>query len=212
MKNNATVNYIPKGIDADAAPETITVRAYFQPIGAAGTRQLIGSAMTTLKFKKRFSLAISPGTAELPTDGQMGLTAWIVETLPAGADVRHEWKLRSGTGALNVSVADGDTSRSAVDYLAAADETTAVVEVVAVITPGAALAVIRTDPVTATITVKKDLKTITVEGSWRLEPGLAPLATPTCFVSNTSGIESCLLGYLDSWVVYVVPKVAKAVS
>lgn len=211
-KNNATANYIPKGVEADAAPETIEVRAYFEPIGSSGAKQLIGSATTTLKFKKRFNLKMSPSTAELPTEGQLGITAWVIETLPAEASVRYEWKLRSGGGALNVTNADSDTARSAVDYLAPADETTAVVEVVAVIVPGAALATIRTDPVAATIAVKKGLKTVTVEGTWRLEPGSKPLAEPSCFVSNASGIRSCLLGYLDSWVVYIVPKVANAKS
>lgn len=168
-KNYATTDYLPNGKAADAAPETIKVTAYFEPIGAGGARELIGTATSTLKFKKAFSLKITPVTTELPTDARLGVNAALVETLPTTASVRYEWRLRSGGGDLNISSADTDKAHSYVDYIAPATETTAVVEVVAVVTVDQALPPTRTDPVTTTIQVKKGLKTLTLRGGWTYE-------------------------------------------
>ena len=84
----------------------------------------------------------------------------------------------------------------------------AVVEVVAVITVDPKLPPTRTDPVTSTLTIKKGLKTVTVEGYWVVEPGSIP-KDPICGIDGV-GKQVCSLGNIDTWAVYVLPKIAKA--
>lgn len=194
-KNNATPNYLPNGKEADGAPETISVAAYFQPIGGGGMRQLIGSASTTVKFKKAFSLRITPPNTDLPTDEILSMLASMVEPLPKTASVRYEWKLRSGAGALNIAGGDIDTAHSKVEYIAPADETVAVVEVVAVITVDPKLPPTRTDPVTSTLNVKKGLRQIVMEVSGGVFGCTDPKA---CGVSE--------------YTAFIVPRLAKATS
>ena len=97
-KNYATPDYLPNGKEADGAPETISVAAYFQPIGAGGVRQRIGSTSTAVKFKKAFSLRITPPNTDLPTDEILSILVSVVEPLAKTASVRYEWTLRSGRG------------------------------------------------------------------------------------------------------------------
>ena len=194
-KNFATPDYLPNGKEADGAPETISVTAYFQPIGAGGVRQLIGSATTTVKFKKAFSLRITPQNTELPTDEILSIVVSVVEPLPKTASVRYEWKLRSGAGELNISGADIDTAHSKVEYIAPADETVAVVEVVAVITVDPKLPPTRTDPVTSTLNVKKGLRQIVMEVSGGVFGCTDPKA---CGVSE--------------YTAFIVPRLTKATS
>ena len=89
-KNFASPNYLPNGEPADGAAETISVKAYFEPIGAKGTRQLIGGASTAVKFRKAFSLSITPPAMDLPADETLSLVCSVVETLPKTASVRYE--------------------------------------------------------------------------------------------------------------------------
>ena len=194
-KNFPTPNYLPNGKTPDATPETITVRAYFEPIGSSGTRQLIGTATNTLKFKKAFSLRITPPAMDLPVDEVLSVLASVVEPLPKTASVRYEWKLRSGAGDLNISVADIDTAHSKVEYLAPSSETVAVVEVVAVVTVDPALPPTRTDPVTSTLRVKKGLRQIVMEVSGGVFGCTDPKA---CGVSE--------------YTAFIVPRLAKATS
>lgn len=169
--------------------------AYFQPIGAGGVRQLIGRATTTVKFKKAFSLRITPAATELPTDEVLSLLVTVVEPVPKIAGVRYEWKLRSGAGELNVGGADTDTAHSKVEYIAPADETVAVVEVVAVIAVDPKLPPTRTDPVTSTLNVKKGLRQIVMEVSGGVFGCTDPKA---CGVS--------------AYTAFIVPRLAKATS
>ena len=169
--------------------------AYFQPIGAGGVRQLIGRATTTVKFKKAFSLRITPPNTELPTEEILSILVSVVEPLPKIASVRYEWKLRSGAGELNISGADTDTAHSKVEYIAPADETVAVVEVVAVITVDPKLPPTRTDPVTSTLNVKKGLRQIVMEVSGGVFGCTDPKA---CGVS--------------AYTAFIVPRLAKATS
>lgn len=195
---NATANYLPSGKDADAAdPETITVQAYFEPIGSGGTRTLIGTAATTLKFKKPFTLSITPASTDLPVDEHLSLVASIVETLPPAASVRYEWRLRSGGGDLNVSGNDAraGTQHSQVDYTAPSSETTAVVEVVGIVTRDPALPPFRTDPVTSTVSVKKGLKQIVME----VNGGVF-----SCYDPQACGVSE--------YTAFIVPRLASATS
>ena len=194
-KNFATPNYLPNGKPADGAAETISVKAYFEPIGARGTRQLIGSASTTVKFKKAFSLSITPPAMDLPVDEILSLICSVVETLPKTASVRYEWAQKSGGGALNIGGADIDTQHSKVEYLAPSAETVAVIEVVAVITTDPALPPTRTDPVIATLSVKKGLRKIVME----VNGGVFGCTDPkACGVSE--------------YTAFIVPRLAKATS
>ena len=194
-KNFASPNYLPNGKPADGAAETISVKAYFEPIGAKGTRQLIGGASATVKFKKAFRLSITPPAMDLPVDETLSLVCSVVETLPKTASVRYEWAQKSGGGALNIVGTDIDTQHSKVEYLAPSAETVAVIEVVAVITTDPALPPTRTDAVTATLSVKKGLRTIVME----VNGGVFGCTDPkACGVSE--------------YTAFIVPRLAKATS
>ena len=183
--------------------------AYFEPIGSNKPAELIGTVSSTVKFKKAFSLKITPASTDLSTSSSIGVTATFNEELPANASTRFEWSLASGGGSVAVTGTDSDTRHAYVEYRSPADETTASVECVAVITLGARE--IRTDPVSANIRVKKGLKTIEVEGNWVYESGVKLRDAPECFYDG-QGKQACALGYLDDWVVYQIPKVANALS
>jgi hypothetical protein len=206
---NATTDYLTRTRDDSAGPEKITVKAYFEPIGAGRPAELIGTASTTVQFKKAFSLKITPVSTDLNTSSSIGVTATLNEELPENAGTRFEWSLASGGGTIAVTGTDSDTRHAYVEYRSPADETTASVECVAIISLGARE--IRTDPVRATIRVRKGLTTIEVEGNWVYESGKTLLATPSCFF-DAQGKQACSLGYLDDWVVYQIPKVADALS
>ncbi|MEQ1685601.1 MAG: hypothetical protein ABL916_18300 [Burkholderiaceae bacterium] len=206
---NATTDYLTRTRDDSAGPETITVTAYFEPIGSGRPAELIGSASTTVQFKKAFSLKITPVSTDLSVDSSIGVTATLNEELPANADARFEWSLAAGGGTVALTGTDSDTRHAYVEYRSPADETTATVECVAVITLGTRE--VRTDPVSATIRVKKGLRTIEVEGNWVYESGVKLRETPECFFDG-QGKQACALGYLDDWVVYQIPKVANALS
>ena len=202
-KNFATPNYLPNGKPADGAPETISVKAYFEPIGAKGTRQLIGSASTTVTFKKAFSLSITPPAMDLPVDETLSLVCSVLETLPKTASVRYEWVQKSGAGALNISGADIDTKHSKVEYLAPSAETVAVIEVVAVVTTDPALPPTRTDPVTATLRVKKGLRQIVMQVNGGVfgcnDPKACGVGEYTAFIvprlAKATGYQAVLSGY-----------------
>lgn len=215
-KDTPSADYFTNGTEPNPAnPETITVTAYFG--GVNQSRQKIGSVTTTVKFKKEFNLGINPASMEVPADNSIGVTAFIKETLPNGAEVAWEWS-HSGVGSIETLPVDGNPQDSAVNFHTESTEGAATITARATITvPGATPStpphIVEADPVTTTLQVKKGLKTITVEGYWQLEQGAIPLAGgPSCYISNASGKESCLLGYLDTWVVYIVPKVADAQS
>ena len=214
-KNFATPNYLPNGKPADGAAETISVKAYFEPIGARGTRQLIGSASTTVKFKNAFNLGINPlAPTDVPTDSSMGVTAFVKETLPEGSTAAWEWS-HTGVGSIEVVPPHSNPNDSSVTFKTTSAEGTATVTARATFTIPAtattASRIVIVDPVSTTLTVKKGLKTLTVEGYFQLEQGSKPLAVPKCGL-DAQGKEVCLLGYLDTWVTYIVPKVANAES
>ena len=203
-------DYIPTGVADDPAnPDVVTVTAFYRN---ATTNQRIemGSARTTVEFRKEFSLRVTPLSAQLQGGGSMSVSARLVEVLPAGASVRYEWTLKSGGGSLATPPADPGLATSRVDYQAPSGDTTAVVQVSATVTLAGGRTT-KTNPASTTITVKKDLKTLTVEGNWVYEPSTKPLAAPSCFIDG-AGKEACHLGYLDDWVVYQLPKVAGALS
>ncbi|GEM_PF-4982057 len=188
-----THEYIANGEDKSAAnDETISVTAFYGGVNTRG-RTRIGSFTGPVKFKKPFSLRITPTAMDLPVDERLSLVASLVEPLPQTASIRYEWKLRSGGGDLNITLSDGDTAHSQVDYLAPASETVAIVEVVAVITTDPAVLPFRTDPVTSTIAVKKGLRKIVMEvtgGSF------------SCYDPKACGVSQ--------YGAFIVPRLAKA--
>ena len=153
---NPTTDYLARTMDDNAGPEKITVTAYFEPIGSSQPAELIGTASATLQFKKAFSLKITPVTTDLNVNSSIGVTATLNEELPDNADARFEFSMASGGGTIGLTGTDSDTRHAYVEYRSPADETTAAVECVAVIRTGGRE--IRTDPVRATIQVKKGLE------------------------------------------------------
>ena len=167
---NATADFVPNGMTPDGgAPDTVKVTVYFEPIGAKKPRELIGTVSTTIKYKKPFSLRISPpGPIDVPTDSSMGVSAFFKETLPAGATVAWEWS-HAGVGSLAAVAPDANPSDSTVNLLTDASEGSATVTVQATVDVPASGTTpshfVITDPVSAILTVKKGVKTLTFEAS-----------------------------------------------
>ncbi|MEO8057753.1 MAG: hypothetical protein ABI671_05465 [Burkholderiales bacterium] len=193
---NATTDYLARTTVKDAGAETITVTAYFEPIGSGKPAELIGTVTTAVKFKKAFSLSLSPpGPTDVPTDSGMSLTAFLKETLPAGSTVDWEWT-HAGAGSLAAAPTDANPADNSVSFKSTSAEGAASVTVRATVnvpavgaTPAHALV---TDSVSATLNVKKGLKTITMEVS--------------------AGVFGCTACGVSEYTAYIVPRLAKATS
>ena len=213
---NATADFLPNGMTPQGGvADTVKVTAYFEPIGSSKPRELLGTASTTILYKKAFNLGINPvSPTDVPADSSMGVTAFVKETLPEGSTAAWEWS-HSGVGSIEAVPADSNPGDSSVTFKTTSSEGSATITARATITTPAtatkAARIVLTDPISTTLNVKKGLKTITVEGYFQLEPSSKPLAVPQCFFDGV-GKEACHLGYLDTWVTYIVPKVANAKS
>ena len=216
LLTNAAHDYIPAGVDDDPdLPDTIEVTAFYRN-STTNQRIEMGSDSVQVKFKKAFSLKITPtGPLDVPADSSLGVAAAFNEALPTGSTVDWVWS-HAGAGAIEAPASDANPADSSVIFRSASDEGAATVRVRATVNlPAAGSAPARrvvVGPVSTTLNVKRGLRTITVDGFWQLEQGATPLNPPTCFVSNANGAELCSLGHLNSWVVYIVPKVAGALS
>ena len=167
-----------------------------------------------VEVKAPFAIAVNPASADVPTDSSMGVTAFDQDTLPEGSTAVWEWS-QTGVGSIETVPADSNPNDSSVTFKTTSAEGTATVTARATFTiPATATKPSRifiTDPVSTTLNVKKGLKTITVEGYFQLEQGSKPSVPPICGL-DAQGKEVCLLGHLDTWGTYIVPKVANAES
>ncbi len=215
LLTNPAQDYISNGTKDDpATPDTIDVTAFYRS-PTTNQRVEIGSASVKVKFKKAFNLGINPlAPTDVPTDSSMGVTAFVKETLPEGSTAAWEWS-HTGVGSIESVPADSNPNDSSVAFKTTAEEGTATVTARATFTIPAtattASRIVIVDPISTTLNVKKGLKTITVEGYFQLEQGSKPSVPPICGL-DAQGKEVCLLGYLDTWVTYIVPKVANAES
>ena len=195
---NATVNYLPSGAKPDPAnPDTVTVKAYFEPIGSSGTRTLIGTATAPLKFKQEFTVSMSPSSkADLPADTAFPLKAFLNEKVPAGSSIAWEWT-HSGAGLLDAPPVDGFVVDSTATLNTGSTEGTANISVRATVKVpainGAPARTVVTDPIAGTFGVKKGLRTLTFEAG-----GGVFACGPTC------GVED--------YTAFIVPKIPKALS
>ena len=169
----------------------------------------VGTATANVSIKQKFTVELPSVPPEVPSDNIIGIGARIVEPLPTGATVTWTWS-HSGVGSIVNVPGDANRPVSSVNFNAGASEGLAIFTVsVTVSVPGQGT--VRVLPVTRGTQVKKGLKTITVEGFYQLEQGAIPLDPPQCGFDG-QGKQVCLLGYLDTWVYYIVPKVANAQS
>lgn len=97
---NATCDYVARQLaDAEAAPESITVRAWFEPGDNTRPAVLVGEATCAVAFRQPFTLSLSPGAGHLPAHADVPLQAFFNEPLPPGATVEWIWT-HGGAGAL----------------------------------------------------------------------------------------------------------------
>ena len=191
-------NYIGNGTKDDpAAPDTIEATAFYRS-PTTNKRVEIGSASVKVKFKKAFSLAISPpGLTVFPTDTDMVVTALFNEKLPTGSTVAWEWS-HTGAGSLAAVAPDANPADSKVTFRSGSSEGAATVTARAVIDIPAAggkpSSTVIVDPVSTTFTVKKGLTTVTFEAGGGVFGCNDPKA---CGVSE--------------YTAFVVPRFAKAV-
>ncbi len=195
---NATCDYMARTIaDASAAPETITVKAWFEPIGSSQPAVLVGQATCTLEFKQEFTLKISPQTgARLATDLTLPVYGFVNETLPANASIAWTWT-HAGVGTLTTPPTDGNTREHAVTLATGGTAGFVTLGLSAKITiPGTSTTAGRTvitAPVSVSYQVDKGVRTVTFECGGGSFP-----CGPTCGVTDYSA--------------FIVPKIPGALS
>jgi len=194
---NASCDYVARVLpDADAAAETITVQAWFEPVGSSQPAVLVGQASCTLQFKQEFSLSLSPLSGSLPADIDMPLQAFFDQKLPAGATVDWTWT-HGGAGRLVGPLANADPSASEVTLQTGSDDGTATVTVKAKVNipsiNGALPRSASTATVNASYPIKKGLKTVTFECG-----GGVFACGPTCGVTD--------------YTAFIVPKIPGAIG
>jgi hypothetical protein len=165
---NATCNYMARTLaDGSQPPETITVKAWFEPIGSSKPPILVGQATSTLEFKQEFTLVMSPKTgARLPTDTTMPVYGFFNENLPAGTSVEWTWT-HAGVGTLTTPPTDGQTKSHAVSLATGSTAGFTTLSVGAKLTiPGTGGAAGRTvivTPVVSSYQVDKGVRSVTFE-------------------------------------------------
>jgi hypothetical protein len=188
--SSATQDYFPTGVQDDpSTPDTIEVTAFYRN-ATTNQRVEMGSASVNVKMKKLYTLKIA-GDGQVPADGSVGVTAAIKEVLPASATVAWTWT-HGGVGSITAIPADDNLQDNAVTFNAGPSEGTGTATATATVTVGSTVVVC--DPVTATLTVKKGLKTVTVKGYFACDAWATGAAQ--CYV------RACM----------VFPKVANAIS
>ncbi len=195
--SRGVLSYVPNGKGSPGDSDTITVRIYKG--GVFASRIPIGEAMSTVTYRRPYSLSISPGaTSDFPTETDMGLSAFINEALPAGTTVAWNWS-HGGVGSIVASPADSNPADSDVTFSSTLQEGAATVTVRATVnvpaTPQAPALSFDTDPVQAGLSVKKGLTTITFEVGG---------GTFACVVPEVCGV--------GVYTGFVVPKFAKALE
>lgn len=210
LLSNPTHDYIADGTaDDPAQPDSVSVTAYYRD-PTSNARVELGSATAQIEFRKKFSLRLNPpGPLDVPTDTDFGLTASFRENVPNGSTVAWEWS-SSGVGALVPGAADANPANSRATFRPGSAEGPATVTVRATITVPAGYGVPQTvvvcNPVSATLNVRKGLRTLTFAGSWTTDTTYEPYVCAQCGPGGSPTNET---GY--SVVAYVVvPKIAGA--
>lgn len=195
---NATCDYMARTLpDASAAAETITVQAWFEPIGSSQPAVLVGQATCTLEFKQEFTLKISPQTgARLATDITMPVYGFVNETLPTGTSIEWTWT-HAGVGTLTTPPTDGDTKQHAVSLATGSTAGFVTLGLSAKLTvPATATTAGRTvitAPISVSYQVDKGVRTVTFECGGGSFP-----CGPTCGVSD--------------YTAFIVPKIPGALG
>lgn len=183
LLTEATHDYIPTGIDDDpAAPDTVTVTAYYRN-PRTNQRVQLGLATVSITFKKPFSLSITPpGPNDLPANITLPLMGFVNEVLPTGTTVEWTWS-HAGNGTLGAAPTNGNARDSSVDFATGNTEGSATVTVSARIHVPAvgttAAYSVTTNPARATFNVKKGLRQFTFQA-----PGGVFPCGPTCGVTD----------------------------
>ena len=191
-------DYVPNGKQDDpAVPDTIEVTAFYRS-PTTNKRVEIGSAKVSVKFKKAYTLAISPADLTVfPADSDMNLTAFFREKLPMGSTVAWEWS-HSGKGSIAALPVDANPANNSVLYSSGSTEGSATVTVKATINIPASgntpPSIVIADPISTTFNVKKNLTTLTFNADGGVYACTDPLA---CGVSE--------------YTAFVVPRFDKAV-
>ncbi len=209
---NATTDYLATTLDDGAGPETITVTAYFEPIGSGKPAELIGTVSSTVNFKKPFNLRINPpGPTDVPNDTDFGLIAAFKENVPYGSTVAWTWS-HSGVGSLAEVAADSNPADSQVTFKSGANEGASTVTVRATLSVPAAYGMpartFECQPVSTTLNVKKGLKTLKLTGGWTIDTTYEPYVCGRCGPGGSPTNET---GFSVAAYV-VIPKVAGAKS
>lgn len=177
------------------------------PGAVTETTETVATLQSSVSFGK-FTVEMPALPAEMPTNSSIAVTARLVELLPAGATVVWTWS-HTGAGSIATSDASPQQTSSSVLFSTGATEGAAQFSVSARVVQ-ANNAVVTTPPATRSTQVKQGLRTITLEGYWVVEPGSKPI-DPSCFTDG-AGKLACQLGYLDTWITYVLPKVSNALQ
>jgi hypothetical protein len=122
-----------------------------------------GKATAEVNVKQKFNIQMMAIPAEVPTDISIGISASIVEPLPAGAKVTWTWS-HGGVGSIAKPTNPGNLFIDSVDFKAGSGEGLATFSASAYVelADGSAIPVL---PVTRATKVKKGLKEITMEVS-----------------------------------------------
>jgi hypothetical protein len=190
-------DYIPSGVEDDPAlPDVVSVEAWYRnPTSAQQTR--IAVATTTIRLKKMFTLSISPsGPTSVPTDTTLPMSAFLNETLPAGATVEWTWSVAGPASLAAAQSSSGGKASSAPLTTGASDGRATVTAKARVSVPATATTqaiVITTNPVDAILDVKKGQRTINFRA-----PGGVFACGPTCGVTD--------------YTAFIVPRMAKATN
>lgn len=194
---NATCDYIARTLaDADSPPETITLEAWFEPVGTAPAVHL-GSARATVEFKQEFTLGISPKTgASLPQNTDVPVLGFFNEAVPADASVEWEWT-HAGVGTLTSPPTDGKLKQHFVTLATGGSDGSVTLSVRATVkipaTATAAGRTVITKPVAATYAVSKGTRTLSFECG--------------------GGVFPCDAGCgVSEYTAYIVPKIKNALS
>lgn len=199
--------YTSFGASLGSEIELVKVRVLRIPSAPGALPETVATLQSSVSFGK-FTVEMPALPAEMPTNSSIAVTARLVELLPAGATVVWTWS-HTGAGTISTSEASPQQTTSSVLFSTGATEGAAQFSVSArVVQAGSTAAT--TQPATRSTQVKQGLRTITLEGYWVVEPGSVP-REPSCFVDGV-GKLACSLGYLDTWITYVLPKVANAVQ
>ncbi len=160
-----------------------------------------GKATAEVNVKQKFNIQMMSIPAEVPTDISIGISARLIEDLPAGAKVKWTWS-HGGVGAIATPTNPGNAFVDSVDFKSGSGEGLATFSASAYVelADGSAIPVL---PVTRGTQVKKGLKEITMEVSGGVfgctDPKACGVGSYTAFIvprlSNADEYRAVLNGF-----------------